>query len=61
MSHVALPTIHGGEASLVGRPGFKPGGWCHAPPGGFDSHSPPPPFRRCCHAAYDARGMASMT
>ncbi len=24
------------------RPGFKPGGWCHALPGGFDSRSPPP-------------------
>ena len=35
-------TINGGEASLVGRPGFKPGGWRHASPGGFDSHSPPP-------------------
>lgn len=33
---------HGGEASLVGRPGFKPGEWRHAPLGGFDSHSPPP-------------------
>lgn len=32
----------GGETILVGRPGFKPGGWRHAPPGGFDSRSPPP-------------------
>ena len=26
----------------MGRPGFKPGGWRHASPGGFDSHSLPP-------------------
>ena len=26
----------------MGRPGFKPGGWRHAPPGGFDSRSLPP-------------------
>lgn len=28
------------------RPGFKPGGWRYASPGGFDSHSPPPFFGR---------------
>ena len=32
----------GRETILVGRPGFKPGGWRHASPGGFDSHSLPP-------------------
>ena len=32
----------GRESSLVGRPGFKPGGWRHASPGGFDSLSLPP-------------------
>jgi hypothetical protein len=26
----------------VGRPGFKPGGWRQALPGGFDSRAPPP-------------------
>lgn len=26
----------------MGRPGFKPGGWRHASPGGFDSHLLPP-------------------
>jgi hypothetical protein len=26
----------------VGRPGFKPGGWRQASPGGFDSRAPPP-------------------
>ena len=26
----------------MGRPGFKPGGWRQAPPGGFDSRAPPP-------------------
>jgi glycine cleavage system H protein len=33
---------HGRETILVGRPGFKPGGWRHAPAGGFDSLSLPP-------------------
>src|SRR5262245_21738514 len=33
---------HGEETILVDRPGFKPGGWRHALPGGFDSHSSPP-------------------
>ena len=34
----------------MGRPGFKPGGWRHASPGGFDSLSPPPRGARpgCC-------------
>ena len=32
----------GGNTIPVGRPGFKPGGWRHASPGGFDSHFPPP-------------------
>ena len=26
----------------MGRPGFKPGGWRQASPGGFDSRAPPP-------------------
>ena len=34
--------ISGRETILVGRPGFKPGGWRHASLGGFDSHSLPP-------------------
>ena len=33
---------HGGNTIPVDRPGFKPGGWRHASPGGFDSHFPPP-------------------
>ena len=37
-----VPTILEGKRSLVDRPGFKPGGWRHALPGGFDSHSLPP-------------------
>ena len=35
--------INGGGTILVDRPGFKPGGWRHALPGGFDSRFPPPP------------------
>lgn len=34
----------GRRTILVGRPGFKPGGWRHAPPGGFDSRVLPPSF-----------------
>ena len=42
-----------GKRSLVGRPGFKPGGRRHALPGGFDSHSSPPSSssRRHCGSA----------
>ena len=35
----------GGETILVDWLGFKPSGWCHAPLGGFDSHSLPPSHR----------------
>ena len=38
-AHHATIMNHGRETFLVDRPGFKPGGWRHAPPGGFDSHS----------------------
>ena len=41
-ARAAENVVAGGESILVGRPGFKPGGWRCAPPGGFDSHSPPP-------------------
>ena len=37
-----VPTTSGGEASLVGRPGFKPGKGREPVLGGFDSHSLPP-------------------
>jgi hypothetical protein len=36
--------VTGRKTTLVGRPGFKPGGWRHAPPGGFDSRFLPPSF-----------------
>ena len=50
---------HGGEASPVGRPGFKPGRGRQPLLGGFDSHSLPPPrgvcvgctFRRYCQVS----------
>jgi glycine cleavage system H protein len=41
-SYSPLDDEYGGETILVGRPGFKPGGWRQALLGGFDSHSPPP-------------------
>ena len=37
----------------MGRPGFKPGGWRQALPGGFDSRAPPP---RPPHAQDGAQG-----
>ena len=43
--------INGGETILVDRPGFKPGGWRHALPGGFDSRFPPPPCPRLLRRA----------
>jgi hypothetical protein len=40
--HFRHERFNGRETTLVGRPGFKPGGRRHASPGGFDSHSLPP-------------------
>lgn len=37
----------------MGRPGFKPGGWRHASPGGFDSRFLPPNGSRMNILGYD--------
>ena len=42
MTAIDIDMVHGRESFLVERPGFKPGGWRHASPGGFDSLSLPP-------------------
>ncbi len=50
----------GGETTLVGRPGFKPGGRRHALSGGFDSHSPPPSHHPCPASALMDGGFDSL-